>query len=290
MADSTDLKIRTLLESVGALNERLDGMVTSRQDSVAKKDDAGEPQTGQLEALLTKLLAHLERQDDDRRKHRAADDDEREREQEEREEGGEPREMSSDDNRTDAPDDTHGAPHFDGNREHAGMVDRHHRRDARADSLAAERENRLGELQQRWARCAAYWGRSVEPPRMEDSPARYDRRMGMRFQQHSRTHRFTDLAHVPDRILAHITDVIHQEAEQEAHNADSVAPQTLRMVTRHDQAGRAIHEFVGHPSAWMDQFRQGRSFRVRGGMKALQDKCEKIEQNRAMLEAMRGRG
>jgi hypothetical protein len=49
----------------------------------------------------------------------------------------------------------------------------------------------------------------------------------------------------------------------ENREANKPKPGELVMTTRHDQTGRAIHEFHGAKSAWMDQFKSRAWLQIR---------------------------
>jgi hypothetical protein len=266
-----ELQLRTALESIGALSKRLDGI--ARADSAKpddKRRDAAED--GQLLAILTKILAHLERTD-------AKRDDA----------AAEPEEMTGDDNRADDDDrrkdddDRHHRRDDDDDDRHRRKDDddRHRRKDARADSL------RLAEFQNKVFDIATMHGVSLERPRIGDSFASYRLRTLRQMQRllpDKHGLKRADLSLVRDeRSIDSLKDDILRDTESAAWDPSFNTPGGLRQITRHDQAGRAIHEFVGKPSAWMDQFKAPR---LRLDLQALRNAVKHYE----TLEAMRGRG
>jgi hypothetical protein len=57
-----------------------------------------------------------------------------------------------------------------------------------------------------------------------------------------------------------IINQIYNAAQQEARRPTMIPEGELRQITRRDQSGRVSYEFLGSPSAWMDQFSDDKKY------------------------------
>jgi hypothetical protein len=79
----------------------------------------------------------------------------------------------------------------------------------------------------------------------------YLARLASKFKAHSRDWKDIDLNALPEAALAVAATRIYADAMEAARHPTDLPAGTLRMLTEKDQAGRAIHKFVGsEDAAW----------------------------------------
>jgi chemotaxis protein histidine kinase CheA len=121
----------------------------------------------------------------------------------------------------------------------------------------------LAEIQARADGVANAFGDRAPGPLAGETPVNYRRRLAAKFKPHSSDWKDRDLSVVPDSMLDVAEKAIYADAERVAAHPADIAPGTLREIVKHDRTGRRISEFVGSPSAWMDQFKSPAQLQVR---------------------------
>lgn len=121
----------------------------------------------------------------------------------------------------------------------------------------------LSQIQARADSVASAFGRRASVPMAGESPLAYRRRLALGYKDLSEKWKATDLAILPDQVLAIAEADIYADALTAAsHPADLPAGQ-LREIINMDRTGRKVSTFVGAKSAWMDQFKAPAQLQVR---------------------------
>jgi 8-oxo-dGTP pyrophosphatase MutT (NUDIX family) len=103
---------------------------------------------------------------------------------------------------------------------------------------------------------AAAFGDRAPTPFFEESLFDYRKRAYKPYQKHSQAMAPIDLSRVTDEnALDHICGVIRADALKAAFSPSGVPEGSLREIKRTDGTGRVISEFVGKPSAWLNDFK-----------------------------------
>lgn len=105
---------------------------------------------------------------------------------------------------------------------------------------------------------AQAFGDSAPRPLQGETLVGYRKRLVQKFQKHSAQYKAIDLSTVNDpAMLAIVEKQVYADA-MDAANAPGEVGTDLREIVRTDTTGRKISTFVGHPSAWTNQFKAPR--------------------------------
>lgn len=115
--------------------------------------------------------------------------------------------------------------------------------------------NELSEVQARADSVAQAFGHAPLRPMQGEAPVAYRRRLAAKYRDHSPTWKDVDVSALPVGALAIAEAAIFADAVAKADSAVDVADGMLMERRRQDSTGRTIYEYVGSPSAWMDQFK-----------------------------------
>lgn len=113
----------------------------------------------------------------------------------------------------------------------------------------------MADAQARYDGVFSLFGDAASRPLQGETPLAYRRRLAGTLKVHSKNWKEVDLATIADDATFAIVEGQVLADAQAAALAPSSAPEgELRPVRRRDPTGRTITEYVGHPSAWMNQF------------------------------------
>ena len=120
--------------------------------------------------------------------------------------------------------------------------------------LAEEDRVKFVSTQAKWERIAQAFGDASGAPRFlsGETHDQYRRRLAGKYKQHSKTWKDVDLSTFADKALEVAETQIYADAEHSARYPTDLPPDTLRQVTKVDQANRTHISFVGsEKAAWL---------------------------------------
>lgn len=107
------------------------------------------------------------------------------------------------------------------------------------------------------------FGDSAPRPLNGEDVLAYRKRLAVKIRDHSAQWKGVDLNVLPENVFAIAEDKIYADAMDSAIHPVDVPAGGLREIVKHDPAGRKMSEFVGHPGAWMNDFKTPRLRQVR---------------------------
>ena len=133
-----------------------------------------------------------------------------------------------------------------------------------ADEASPAYVNEMTAAQAKADSAFASWGERAPKWVEGETLLNFRRRLCRAHQKHSPKFQGSDLDTVTDaKIFAAVEDQIFADSISAAMRPDSAPVGMLREVTRVLPSGHRENTFVGHPSAWMNQFSGRRAFVAR---------------------------
>jgi len=106
-------------------------------------------------------------------------------------------------------------------------------------------------------------GDSAPRPLNGEDVLAYRKRLAAKMRDHSAQWKGVDLNVLPEQVFAIAEEKIYADAMDSALHPVDIPAGGLREIVKHDPAGRKMSEFVGHPGAWMNDFKTPRLRQVR---------------------------
>lgn len=215
-------KLDNLLSCVDAMSKRMDAFDEDRKADKARKD--GENMPGDP----VKLAADKARKDAEEKEEedRKADKARKDAEEEEKTKA----KADAEDLRQKLADMEGKMPKELSDSDYATMADAQ----ARADEVAQA------------------FGDQAPRPLSGESPLAYRKRLAGKFKSNSAAWKEVDLSLLPDAAFGIAETQIYADALQVAKSPVTVPPGELRKVQRRLDSGHVVNEYIGQPSAWMN--------------------------------------
>lgn len=122
-------------------------------------------------------------------------------------------------------------------------------------SLSDSDRNALSDAQARADNAFAQFGERAPHPQIGEKPHEYRRRLFGLLKKHSKTWKDIPEAAVADSAAFEVAEQqVYADAIAAANSGDGVPEGMLREVTRVMTNGSKETRFIGHPSAWMNNF------------------------------------
>jgi 8-oxo-dGTP pyrophosphatase MutT (NUDIX family)/predicted DCC family thiol-disulfide oxidoreductase YuxK len=107
------------------------------------------------------------------------------------------------------------------------------------------------------------FGDSAPRPLNGEDLLAYRKRLSAKLKTHSAQWKDVDINKLDANVFSIAEAKIYADAMEAAVHPVDLPAGGLREITKHDRAGRKLSEFIGSPSAWMNQFKTPRLRQVR---------------------------
>ena len=120
--------------------------------------------------------------------------------------------------------------------------------------MSDEERGQFADAQGRADSVYSAFGKAASHPMVGEGLLAYRRRLAAGLKQHSKDWSTVDLSRLDSVAFDVVEKSIYADAQVAAHSTADLPAGQMRTITKTDETGRRIREFVGRPSDWMSTF------------------------------------